>query len=72
MLLSSSFGWREGEVKRELEADGEILEFFLSIDQNLRDDMVTLKESPYLAPDLLVLGFVYDLETGLLREVSLD
>lgn len=44
----------------------------LSFDQTLRDDIITIKASPYLAPDLLVLGFMYDLETGLLREVTVE
>ncbi|MCJ1469412.1 hypothetical protein MMC07_008045 [Pseudocyphellaria aurata] len=40
------------------------------IDQNLLDDVAIIKASPYLAKDLQVLGYVYEMETGLLREVT--
>lgn len=41
-----------------------------SYDQSVREDVAMLKADPILPRGLVVLGFVYDIESGLLREVK--
>jgi carbonic anhydrase len=43
---------------------------FSDLDQSVRDDVQFLKESPLIPDDVSVRGFVYDVETCLVREVS--
>ena len=38
--------------------------------QSVRDDIKTVKESPLVAPGTTVYGYVYDVETGLIRTVE--
>lgn len=40
------------------------------MEQSVRDDIALLKAEPLLADDINVLGYVLDLETGLLSEVK--
>jgi carbonic anhydrase len=42
---------------------------FDNLDENLRDSLRALKESPFLLKTDAVRGFVFDVETGLLREL---
>jgi carbonic anhydrase len=42
---------------------------FDDLDQNLRDSILMLKESPFLLNTGAVRGFVFDVESGLLREL---
>jgi carbonic anhydrase len=42
---------------------------FDNLEENLRDSIRTLKESPFLLKTDAVRGFVFDVETGLLREL---
>jgi carbonic anhydrase len=42
---------------------------FDNLEENLRDSMRALKESPFLLKTDAVRGFVFDVETGLLREL---
>jgi carbonic anhydrase len=42
---------------------------FNNLEENLRDSIRTLKESPFLLNTTGVRGFVFDVETGLLREL---
>ena len=43
---------------------------FESVDASVRDGVEQIKASPYLARSTSVRGFVYDVDTGLLREVA--
>jgi hypothetical protein len=40
------------------------------MDQSVVDDIRVLRHAPYIRPDLIIRGFVYDIETGLLREIE--
>jgi len=60
-------------VKDDIEAEtgvrpGFALEAFADIDADLRESIARVKASPFLKADA-VRGFVYSVETGLLREV---
>lgn len=43
---------------------------FEDVASSVRDDIATLRACPYFPPDYQVLGFVYDVTTGLLRPVE--
>jgi carbonic anhydrase len=43
---------------------------FTDIEQNVRDSIEKLKESPFVPKKDSVRGFVYDVESGELREVT--
>ncbi|MCA1666458.1 MAG: carbonic anhydrase [Thermomicrobia bacterium] len=43
---------------------------FTDLEQSVRDDVVALRTSPLLLPDLLVRGYIYDVHTGRLHEVN--
>ena len=43
---------------------------FSDVEQSVRDDVHTIKGSPFISDDILVTGFVYDVKTGKLQRVS--
>ncbi len=43
---------------------------FTDLEQSVRDDVQTLKSSPLLLPDMTVRGYIYDVHTGRLHEVT--
>lgn len=43
---------------------------FEDMDESVRDDMATLRNSPLLPPDYEVAGFVYDVASGSLKPVA--
>jgi carbonic anhydrase len=43
---------------------------FSDLDQSVRDDVATIRNSPLIPRDIAVTGFIYDVTTGGLREVA--
>lgn len=43
--------------------------YSIGLDESIRQDCAEIKAAPFLRKDLLVVGFAYDVATGLLREV---
>lgn len=60
------------KVKRELHADASHIDFlpFSDLEQSVRDDVTFLLGSPLIPDDIPVRGFVYDVDSGRLTEVS--
>lgn len=60
------------KIKEDLGVDVAGRDFlpFSDLDASVRDDVKTVKESPLVAPDTSVYGYVYDVETGLIRTVD--
>ena len=63
------------EFKRRLEEDfGHRPEWepgaFENLDRNLRDTIERIKESPFLPSKESIRGYIYEVETGILREIS--
>lgn len=52
-------------------ADASDVDFlpFSDLDQSVRDDVQRIQQSPFLAEEITVSGFVYDVATGRLREI---
>ena len=65
----------DDDVKAQIEADTGIrppfaLESFPDIDADVRQSMARIKASPFVPDKSGVRGFVYDVKTGKLREVT--
>lgn len=58
-------------LAEELGVDASGLRFlpFSDLEESVREDVRRIRSSPFLPPDLVVGGFVYDVRSGLLREV---
>jgi carbonic anhydrase len=67
--------FRDDEVKAQIEADTGIrpsfaLEAFSDLDADVRQSIARIKASPFIPNRDAVRGFVYEVETGRLREVT--
>jgi carbonic anhydrase len=60
------------QVKRELGADASGIDFlpFSDVEKSVRDDIAALRDSPFMPRDVPIRGFVYDVRTGRVTEVS--
>jgi carbonic anhydrase len=56
--------------QRGTEADAVAFLPFKDLDASVRDDLAAYQASPLVRHDIPVRGFVYDVKTGKLREVS--
>lgn len=59
-------------LRKNLDADADHIAFlpFTDLEQSVRDDLAAYAQSPIVRHDIPVRGFVYEVETGLLREVE--
>jgi carbonic anhydrase len=67
--------FRDDEVKAQIEADTGIrppfaLEAFPDLDGDVRQSIARIKASPFVPHKDSIRGFVYEIETGRLREVK--
>jgi carbonic anhydrase len=65
----------DDDVKRQIESDTGIrppfaLEAFEDVEQDVRQSIARIKASPFVLNKDAIRGFVYEVETGRLREVS--
>ena len=73
---ASSFDtFKDDDVKAQIEADTGIrppfaLEAFAELNADVRQSIARIRSSPFIPRKDSVRGFVYDVETGSLREVS--
>ena len=60
------------KVREDLDADASDIDFmpFPDLEGSVRDDVEFLKESPLIAPDTEIRGFVYDVSTRRVNEVA--
>ncbi len=60
------------QLRRNLGVDASSVDFLplSDLDESLRQDVETIRSSPLLPSDIPVHGFVYDVRTGRLRNVS--
>jgi carbonic anhydrase len=60
------------KLKQELNADAEHIDFlpFKDLEQSVRDDVVTIKNSPLIPESVEVSGFIYDVKSGRLLPVT--
>ena len=59
------------QLRRDLDANASNVDFlpFTDLDESVRQDVATIRNSPLIPKDIPVTGFVYDVRTGRLREV---
>jgi carbonic anhydrase len=60
------------KIKADLGADASGIDFlpFSDLEQNVREDVEFLERSPLIPDDIEIRGFVYDVKTRLLTEVT--
>ena len=61
-----------GMLRDDLNADASGIDFlpFSDLDESVRQDVQTIRSSPLIPDDITVTGFVFDVKSGRLREVS--
>jgi len=71
-MLTFSNADLRGKLKQELNADAEHIDFlpFKNLEQSVRDDVATIKNSPLIAKNIEVSGFIYDVKSGRLLPVT--
>ena len=59
-------------LRNDLNADASGIDFlpFSDLDESVRQDVQTIRSSPLIPDDITVTGFVFDVKSGRLREVS--
>lgn len=60
------------QLAREQGVDASAIDFrpFRDLEESVRRDVATIRASPLLPPELVVRGFIYDVHTGALREIT--
>jgi carbonic anhydrase len=60
------------KVREDLGADASDIDFlpFPDLEQSVRDDVQYLKDSPLVPDDVSIRGFIYDVKSGKVTEVS--
>jgi carbonic anhydrase len=60
------------KLRQELNADAEHIDFlpFRDLEQSVRDDVATIKNSPLIPKNVEVSGFIYDVRSGKLLPVT--
>jgi carbonic anhydrase len=71
MLTFSNEDLRK-KLKQDLNVDAENVDFlpFKNLEQSVRDDVATVKNSPLLLKNIEVSGFIYDVKSGKLLPVT--
>jgi carbonic anhydrase len=71
MLTFSNEDLRK-KLKQELNADAEHVDFlpFKDLEQSVRDDVATIRNSPFIPKNIEVSGFIYDVRSGKLLPVT--
>src|SRR6266581_4422717 len=71
-MLTFSNADLRGKLKQELNVDAEHIDFlpFKNLEQSVRDDVATIKNSPLIAKNIEVSGFIYDVKSGRLLPVT--
>lgn len=70
MLEITDDGFRRELLEATGIAPGFAIESFTDLDANVRQSLERLRNSPFLAHRDRVRGFVYDVDTGALREIA--
>jgi carbonic anhydrase len=62
------------KVKQDLGADASHIDFlpFRDLEESIREDVALLLSSPLIPGDVVIRGFLYDVRTGRLNEVSFE
>jgi carbonic anhydrase len=71
-MLTFSNDDLRGKLEAETGSDASDIDFlpFGDLEQSVRDDVAAIKASPFIDQDIPVRGFVYDVKSGRLAEIS--
>ncbi len=71
-MLTFSNADLQQKVQQDLHADASHIDFlpFSNLEQSVRDDIATLRESPLIPRNIDISGFIYDVKSGQLLPVS--
>ena len=71
-MLTFSNDDLRGKLEAETGSDASDIDFlpFGDLEQSVRDDVASIKASPFIDQDIPVRGFVYDVKSGRLTEIS--
>ena len=71
MLTFSNQDLRD-KLQQEFHASADNIDFlpFKDLEQSVRDDIATIKASPFIPSSITVAGFIYDVHTGQIHPVS--
>lgn len=60
------------QLRRDLGADATAIDFlpFSDVEESVRQDVAIIRSSPLIPQDISVRGFVYDVRSGSVREIS--
>lgn len=60
------------KLQQEFKADASHIDFlpFSDLEQSVRDDLATIKASPFIPASIAVSGFIYDVRSGKLSPVT--
>lgn len=60
-----------GKLQADTGKDASNIDFlpFSDLEESVRDDVVRIRENPFIPEDIVVSGWIYDVKTGQLREV---
>ncbi len=60
------------KLQQEFHASADDIDFlpFKDLEQSVRDDIATIKASPFIPDSITVTGFIYDVHTGQIHPVS--
>lgn len=62
----------QARLKRDFGADASSIDFlaFADLGKSVRDDIDTIKASPFIPKDISISGYIYDVKTGRLDRVD--
>jgi carbonic anhydrase len=71
MLTFSNEALRS-KLEQQFHVSADAIDFlpFSNLEQSVRDDIATIKASPFIPDNILMSGFIYDVETGKLVPVN--
>ena len=71
-MLTFSNNDLQQKLQQEFHADASAIDFlpFKNLEQSVRDDIATLKGSPFILKETEFAGFIYDVQSGKLLPVS--
>jgi carbonic anhydrase len=71
-MLTFSNADLRAKVKQDLHANADHIDFlpFKDLEQSVRDDVATIKNSPFIPDSVQVSGFIYDVHSGKLLPVT--
>lgn len=71
-MLTFSNNELRTKLKQDLHADADSIDFlpFGDLEQSVRDDVATIKNSPLIPDSIAVSGFIYDVRSGRLLPVT--